>query len=788
MSDLPENSAGPAIPEAMSFPAREGFYTPFDEEQEGIGLKDLWLTIRKRLWLLIGIAGAMLLLVGSLTFEETPLYSATAELLLKPDIPQALDVRQWQVKNDGTEQHDFYKTEANLAGSPAVAADVIQSMDLERNPLFAPAKGPGTIVERARGFLSRLIFRLKYPWANANRAKETVRADFGIAPSTIDAYLKMLKVKQVDGTQLMDITFTTPDPVLSARIANAHARAYIARGLQLRHGASEIVQAFLRNQLNAIGGRVQQSEAALNSYRRKMGILSFQTTDKHKLAETRMIEIQKALTDAETSRIDLGADMQLIAARHYNSLPQVIADRTIEALEPEVDKLGAEYSGMASEFTDRWPALAEIKAQYQAAEGQLTEEVATVTEGIRRQYQAAVARVDQLQALVAEEREKDFAANDAALEDAILSRRVETNRELYKAVLKRIQEVGIAGQGPSSPATIATPATAPPLPSDPSVIKNLAIAGLGGVLIGLAAVLLLDKLDQRFKSVDEIERSLRLPKFALIPDFATTKRRLPGPATPGPETMAEAKSAPRALARRRRSARPEIIRSLHTSAYLPHYQPLHVALQFSRAGGSPKLVMFTSATPQEGKTASAAGAAFAGSQMGCRTLLIDADLHRPQCHDLIATEDPIGLSDVLAGQRRFADAVHSSANGVFVIPAGSRAPNPAALLASGAMRELLATLGKAFDHVLIDTAPVLAASETIALATMVDGVVLVIGSETPRKAVLEAYTALRRAGAVVLGFVFNRVDLTLPQHRGYANYPSYEGYYYNADDTKGAAA
>ena len=90
------------------------------------GLKELWLTIRKRLWLLIGIAGAMLLLVGSLTFEETPLYSATAELLLKPDIPQALDVRQWQVKNDGTEQHDFYKTEANLAGSPEVAADVIR--------------------------------------------------------------------------------------------------------------------------------------------------------------------------------------------------------------------------------------------------------------------------------------------------------------------------------------------------------------------------------------------------------------------------------------------------------------------------------------------------------------------------------------------------------------------------------------------------------------------------------------------------------------------------------------
>ena len=784
MPEMPIHSAGPTVPEGAGFPARERFYAAFDDDQEGIGLKELWLTVRKRLWLLTGIVASMLLLAGLFTIQKTPLYSATAELLLEPDTPQVLNVPQVQADNPGTDEHDFYKTQFALAESPEVAAQVIQTLGLESNPLFAPGKPPTGLVGQAHAFLSQLITMVKYPWPDAVQRDAALPGGLGIKRSTIAAYLGMLEVTPVVGTQLMDITFTTPDPVLSARIANAHARAYIDRGLELRRGASEIVQAFLRSQLEAVGRQVQESEAALNAYRQKMGILAFQTDDASRLAETRMAALETALTDAETNRIRLGAEMELVAAGHDTSLPEVIDDRTIQALEPEIDRLGAQYAGMATQFTDRWPALAQIKAQLDSARAQLAQEVATVTEGVRREYQAAMVREARLQALVAAERDKDFASNDAALQDAILARRVETNREIYRTVLTRIQEVGISGQGPVSNATVATPAAVPQFPSYPKVIKTLAIAGLGGLLIGLTVVFALDKLDKRFKSVEEVERALRLPKFALIPDFATVRRLLPGPKAPP-----EARMAPPAMARRRKSASSGIIRALHTPAYTLHYRPLHVALQFSRAGGSPRRVLFTSATPEEGKTSSAAGAAFASSEMGCRTLLIDADLHRPQCHNLVATQDPIGLSDILAGQRGFADAIHNSASGVFIIPAGSRAPNPAALLVSHSMRELLGTLGQAFDHVFIDSAPVLAASETIALATMVDGVVLVVGADAHRRAVLDAHAALRSAGAVVLGFVFNRVDLRLPQHRPYGGYsPYYEGYHYGARDADGGHA
>jgi polysaccharide biosynthesis transport protein len=778
MSETPLGPVGPSIPERASFSPRETFNGGFEDEQEGVGLNELWLTVRKRLWLLVGIVVSVFILAGAMTIEKTPLYSATAEILLKPDTPEVLDIPQLQGPDPGTEQHDFYSTQYALAKSPELAAAVIRNLSLENNPLFAPPKKLSGFIGEAYAFLSDLASTLKYPWPNSDRTKEPIAGEFGVSPRMIETYLSMLAVAPVVGTQLMDITFTTPDPMLSAQIANAHANAYIDRGLELRREASEIVQAFLRTQLDAIGKRVQESEAALNSYRHKMGILSFQTDNANQLAEARMAELERTLTDAETNRIRLAAEMELIAARHYESLPEVIANPTIQALGPEIDRLAAQYAGMATRFTDRWPALAQIKAQLGAAQAELSQEVAIVTEGVRREYKAAVLRENHLRDLVAAEKEKDFASNDAALKDAILARRVDTNREVYRTVLSRMQEVGIDEEGPVSNATIAIPAVAPRFPSYPEVIKNLAMAVLGGLLVGLGVVFGLEKLDKTFKNVEEVERTLKLPKFALIPDFVTAKRLLPGP-----KASMEAGRLPVAMARRRRTGSPGILRSLYMPHFSLHYRPLHVALQFSRAGGSPRIVMFTSATPQEGKTVSAAGTAFACSQMGSRTLLVDADLHRPQCHNLVATEDPIGLSDVLAGRRGFAEAVHSGGNGVFVIPAGTHVPNPAALLVSRSMHELLASFGKAFDHVFIDSPPVLVASETIALSTMVDGVILVIGPKTPKKEVLEAFVTLKRAGAPILGFVFNRIDLRLPQHRGHGKYAAYDRYYYALGET-----
>lgn len=178
----------------------------------------------------------------------------------------------------------------------------------------------------------------------------------------------------------MDITFTASDPVLSPRIANTQAEADIDRGMELRRRLGEIVRAFLRRDLAAIGQKVREAETALNAYREKTGIPTFQANNSNRLEEKRMIALEQDLTKAVIDGICLSAEMHLIEAGHYDSLPEVIADRTIQALEPEVAQVGAQYAAMAAEFMERSPPAAKVKAQLVAAEAQLALDVAIVTE------------------------------------------------------------------------------------------------------------------------------------------------------------------------------------------------------------------------------------------------------------------------------------------------------------------------------------------------------------------------------------------------------------------------
>jgi succinoglycan biosynthesis transport protein ExoP len=575
----------------------------------------------------------------------------------------------------------------------------------------------------------------------------------------------MLSVTPVLGTQLVTISFTTTDPTLAAHIANAHARCYIEWGLELRRQASDRAQQFLRDQLVEIKQRVEASEAALNSYRHSKGIIYFASDDKEQIAEMRMAALTNALTDAQTNRIRLEAEMQLVHGGDYDSLPLVISNPMIEALKPQIDQLAGQYAGMASHFTDQWPDVAKLKAQLNDSRARLNDEIANVTKGIGREYQESFSREQALRQAVDQEKEHDLEQNDAALQDAVLEREAETNRKLYEDVLKRMQEMGVAEQAPVSNENIVTPAITPRVPSQPKLLKTLSITGLIASLAGIGLAFFLENNDHRFRNVEEIEHLLHLPRLAVAPDYLKLNRGGPARVRQRPELG---------------DGRPHELISLNaicSTNYTEPYRTIRVALLFSRAGGSPRSILFTSAIPQEGKTLTVSSTALISAQMGVRTVLVDADLRRPQCHQLFSTRSAIGLCDVLAGQSPLVEAVSSPITNLSLLCAGSFTPNPSALLVSQQMRDLLEDLARRHDCVLVDSAPVMSASDTTALATMVDGVVLVIGQDTPRQAVLESYSRLIHAGTRILGFVFNRVDFNRPQHRSHKQYYRYYNYY-----------
>jgi polysaccharide biosynthesis transport protein len=724
---------------------------------DGIGLADCWRVIRRSLRLICTLIIICLVITGVVLLLSTPNFTASSTLLIEPEPPQVLDVRELISEAGSTEDHDYYKTQYDLLKSRDLAASVIRDLNLEQSGLFG-----GKEKQAYPAWVWACLGSLSTRWFGGSPPLPARSTDLdGVSGNAIDSYLGRLKVEPKIGTRLVVVSFSAPDPVLAARIADAHVRHYVRQGLELRSESRRVAVEFLANQLVKIKQHVQHSEAALNTYRHQKGIVSFSVADTNKVAEGRMEDLTRALTEAETRRIAAEAQMRQVLTGNFDSLPQVVTNPAISALKPQVQRLQAEYAHMSTAFNDRYPKLAELKAELLEAHRTLDREMKAVAIAVKRSYKSAVDEENRLRAEINAEKERDLKLNDASLQDAVLAREVETNRDLYKNVLLRMQQIQVGELAPVTNVSIVDHAVAPPFPSTPKRRRDLVISGLLALLCGIALAFILDQLDNRLKTSEEVEQYLKLPNLAVAPDFAMlhgatgSRRRLD--------------SLRRALLGSGGTASQPLNSHFHQPGKGEVYRSIRTALLFSRAGSPPRKVLVTSAIEGEGKTWTAIHTALAFAQTGGRTLLIDADLRRAQCHEVLGVMKSVGLSEVLVGQLEPEEAIVYDGK-LFLLPAGSRVPNPAELLTSARMLQVLQGLSASYEHILLDSAPLMYASDTVGVATMVDGVVLVAGAETPKQSVRRGSERLAFAGANVLGVVLNRVDIHHPDHREYSRY------------------
>jgi polysaccharide biosynthesis transport protein len=719
---------------------------------DGIGLADCWRIIRRYRRLIVTMLSVALLLTGIVVFLSERNFTASAILLIEPEPPQVLDIRELISEAGSTDDHDYYKTQYDLLKSRDLAAGVVRDLNLESTGLLGSTG--------SRGFIAK-VWAIFARFLDLTPELAAAPETDGVRSSAIDAYLSRLTIEPLIGTRLVRVSFSAPDPRLAARIANAHVRHFVQQGIQLRSESRRAAVEFLENQLVEIKQRVQQSEAALNTYRHQKGIVAFDVEDTNKIAQGRMEDLTKALTEAETKRINAESQMQQVKSGDYDSLPQVIANPAITMLKPQVRHLQAQYANLATAFNPKYPKLAELKAELIESTRTLNNEMKQVAKAILRDYTAAADQERELRAEISAEKERDLTLNDASLQDAVLAREVETNRELYKNVLLRMQQIQIGEQAPVTNISVVDRAVPPSRPSTPKKKRDLLISGLFALVCGIALAFILDQLDNRLKTSEEVEHYLHLPNLAVAPDFAM---------------LSEATTSHQRLNKLRNFLLgSESTAGTALAAHEPGrgdvYRSIRTALMFSRAGAPPQKMLITSAIEGEGKTWTAVHAATAFAQTGAKTLLIDADLRRAQCHDALGVDNSVGLSEVLVGQLNPGDSVrYIEDRNLFLLSAGSRVPNPAELLTSAKMLEVLRFFSEQYQYILIDSSPLMYASDTVGIATMADGVVLVAGSATPKQNVRRASERLALAGANVLGVVLNRVDIRHPDHREYTRY------------------
>ena len=724
-------------------------------ELDETSLRDYWRVIRRRLWIIALTCFGTTCATALIFLRMDPVYTAEITLLIEATAPQVLNIPAilseplWR-----DDQHDFYKTQYELMKNPTIAASVVRAEGLETNSLFtSEGKEVGLealIWAEAKGWVRHQGWaRWLFP------PPPQVQRDMPgeVKPGVIETYSAMLDIRPVPQTRLVKIVFNTPDPELSARLANAHAQAYIRQRAELHKGVNDEAGRFLEEQRGELKRRLEKSEAVLNRYRRARKILSL--NEKENTVIERLADLNKRLTEAEAERITLEAQVRLIRNRDYNSLPPVINSPLIGQLKQQLTHLEGEYASLTPQLKASHPRMEKMRSQIAESQGRLRQEIRSVVEGSESAYLAAKAKEHELRAKMEQQKAAAHALKDAAVEYAILAREVDTNRQLYENVLQRMKETGVAADLRASNVFPIGKAIPPHRPSTRLNRQSLLLSALVGLMGGVGLVFLCEYLDNTFKTPKEVQRYLRLPNLGMIPDFVSGNgrryipRKLPYTPLQLPSPLSSGKEA-------------RLVPSYYSFGVVTEaYRTLRAAILLSRSAESPKTILFTSGLDGEGKTVTVVNTAIVFAQMGVPVLVIDADLRRPNCHRVLEMENGPGLTEVLTGQSGPMEVIRPTATlHLALLSAGSLHPRLAELVGSTKMRRTIVSLQQHYDYILIDSPPVMQVSDAMLVSTMVDGVVLVVNSqETPKNVVKEACARLGYAQAEILGVMLNRVNL-----------------------------
>lgn len=729
----------------------EGPFRAYEIEEDQSGFAEYWHTL-KRHWRLILAFFLIAEVVTVIAVEvSTPLYTATSTILIERQQPRLLE----RDSNDNSpdNRNSFYNTAYQILKSPTLAAHVINTLGLQKNPEFVGKKKPG-LLEPVFSLLAA-PFRIGRSQApRTSLANSDTKID-NVNPSLVSHYLSDLTIRPDYETKLVTIAYTSPYPALAAQIANAHVEAYIQEGYHLRSQSNESAQRFLIGQLGKLEKRLEASERALNEYRSKRGIVDLSATDtdgKDRLLAERMTVLNRALVTAEGKRIALEADVKTINNKNYAALPEVVNNQLIQALRIQISKVRAEYAHMSSEYTPAYPPLAQLRAQLQEMQLRENAEIDHVVDSIRSQYLTALDAEQTLRKQLDSEKAHAILLNSESLREAILAREVATNRALYRSVLARIKVLGVATEAQVSNVSVIDRAVAPQFPSSPKKKLSTVLSGFLSLMLGVAAAFILENRYNGLKTADDVQGYLRLPNLATVSLFQESNHR-PAGVSRLLRLLPASRTAPR-LSHDQRPLLPALIGPTNEA-----YRAIRTSILLSRSEHPPRTIVFTSATAGEGKTATAINTAMTFASMLDHVLLIDADLRRPSCHDILRCNEGAGLTEVLSGLCELEDAIQATGTkGLFLLRAGLTAPDPSELLGSSKMARILDFAASRYEYVIVDSAPILPVSDSVVLSTQVDGVVMVASCTTARPLVRDACSRLLNVGAKILGVVLNKAD------------------------------
>lgn len=682
--------------------------------------------------LLIGVILAVLVLSLVATLMTKPVYQASATVQVDSSQANIVEGQDLEPAMRGGEFSRYMSTQGAVIMSKRMAYQVVDTLKLADNDELlgdAATTRPANLSDEK--------------WKARRREIAAAILKGGVS------------VVVPDDIRILTISFKSENPRLAASIANAYVDNFVLEDTRRGIEISTYAQNYLTTQIREIGNKLQNAEMAANAYAKANGIIA---TTAPAAGDTNGASPPATITVAtlgtvsgtytETRNRRIAAEQRWRNAQGLapSQLPEVQANNAIQALVAERSKVAAQISELRQRYGENYPQVSEARATLTSLDSQITRLSTDVKNSIRDQYELALRQEEALSGELKKVSGDTLDEQDRRVRYNLLDREAAALRTQLAALLDRYNQVAAAANIQQGAITKVDDASVPGAPISPNLTKNLLAAMVMGIGLAVALAVLRDSLDDRLRSVDDVERKLGTPLLGF---------------TPNVESMdVEAQVAD------------------PFSALMESYSSLRTSLDFAQSGDN-RVLMVTSSQPSEGKTLTATVLARKYAELGHKTLLIDADLRKPTVSAMFgATKRPTqGFVEVLLGDIDLQSAlIKGTIDNLSVLPVGSIPQNPVEILSSPRLAEFIQKCRGDYALIMIDSAPVMGLADAPLVSRLVDGVVFIV--EANRSNFGQTKTALRRlrsVGANVLGVVLTKyrsaeAGLSYDYHYNYYSY------------------
>ncbi len=709
---------------------------------EGLSLADIWRVIYKRKWVILALTviGAVLGSIYSRT--RVRLYEATATVDVNPS--------------------------ATNLGLSDLIQESLSSAD-ERMPTELAHMQSNEVIFRT---IQQLAHDHKGPFPHEfDKEPETATIDSMPAAQVqgmIGEVKGGLKLSTLPSTNIVSVSYDSPEPVVARDVVNTLINVYFEQNLEDHMLGTGRVAKWLAGQMDQMRADASASQARLAQFQKDHGLIGGTETDS--LVVERLRAENRQLTELEAERIVKEAKLRTLASNDPDLVATIGPSSTLLGLRQQQLFLRSELNQYTTKYGAHYPRVEQLEQQLANLQPQIDAEMQNVKRRTQDEYQTILHTQDLLRTRIDAEMQNVFALNTSASQYAVLRQDAESSRQLYEALQLKLKESSIASGLNTASESVIDHAMTPLGPINSNTGTNSTVTGAMGFVLGLVLAFILDSLDDTLRTTEDVETTSGLLSLGAIPHFQPTQKQAA------------------AMADGQKTDQPEKVRLVSLTAPSSQaaeaYRALRSSILLSAIDNPLRLLVVTSAFMSEGKSTLSANLGVMLAQRGERVLIVDADLRRSTLHVIFGLARPAqGLTNLLSRQTGDSAYLHpiEQMPNLTYLPAGAVPPNPAELLASHRMAEVMRQWQTDYDRIIIDTAPILAVSDSLAPSARADAVLLVVrAGATRKKALIRARELLRRANARVLGAVVNDIDLRADSYYGYSGGYTY-GYGYTAD-------